>query len=203
MRFFYYLILSLLLTISPVLADSRLSRTATGTYSLDKSHATVMFQIMHLGYSNYVGRFNSFDAKLTLDAADPRKSSVEATITPASVDTNNPELQDKLRGEYYFNVAQFPEIKFVSKSITLMNANSGVIVGDLTMLGVTKPVTLLVTLNGAGMNAYASVYTVGFTANTVIKRSDWGMKTLIPQVGDEVKISINAEFHRDPTPETH
>lgn len=203
MRFFYYLILGLLLTISPASADSRLARTATGSYSLDKSHATVIFQIMHLGYSNYVGRFNSFDARLTLDATDPRKSSVEATITPASVDTNNPELQDKLRGEYYFNVAQFPEIKFVSKSITLMNANSGVIVGDLTMLGVTKPVTLQVTLNGAGMNAYASVYTVGFTANTVIKRSDWGLKTLIPQVGDEVKISINAEFHRDPTPEAH
>lgn len=201
MRIFSTLILATLALSAPALADSRLSPAATGSYTLDKSHAAIIFQINHLGYSSYVGRFNNFDAKLQLDAADPRRSMVEATIVPTSVDTNNPELQDKLHGEYYFNVAKFPEIKFSSRGITLVNANSGTITGDLTMLGITKPVVLQVTLNGAGMNPYASVYTVGFTANTVIKRSEWGMKTLVPQVGDEVKVTINAEFHREQSPE--
>lgn len=203
MRLFSTLLLILLGLTIPASADTRLSPVATGSYTLDKSHATITFQINHLGYSNYVGRFNSFDAKLQLNATDPRKSSVEATITPSSIDTNNPELQEKLRGEYYFNVAQFSEIKFVSRSITPVNAKNGTITGDLTMLGVTKPVTLQATFNGAGMNPYASVYTVGFTAVTTIKRSDWGMKTLVPQIADEVKITINAEFQRVQNPQSN
>jgi polyisoprenoid-binding protein YceI len=159
------------------------------------------FQINHLGFSSYVGRFNNFDAKLQLDAADPRRSMVEATIVPTSVDTNNPELQDKLRGEYYFNVAQFPEIKFSSRGITLVNANSGTITGDLTMLGDHQAGYSAGDAERCRDEPYASIYTVGFTANTVIKRSDWGMKTLVPQVGDEVKVTINAEFHREQSPE--
>jgi hypothetical protein len=89
---------------SPALAADHAKLTAanSGTYTLDKSHANVVFGVNHLGFSSYLGRFNSFDATLTLDGADPTKSKVEVTITPASVDTNNSELEEKLRGENWF-----------------------------------------------------------------------------------------------------
>ncbi len=192
----------LLLCAGPVGAQTppakALPAEASGSYILDKSHANIIFKLSHLGFSDYIGRFNSFDAKLKLDAAKPANSSVEATIAPASVDTNNSELEDKLRGDYYFNVAQHAEIRFVSTILKQTAVNKGIMMGNLTMLGVSKPVSLDVTFVGAGMNPYASVYTVGFRATGVLKRSDWGMKTLIPQIGDDVQVLIEAEFHKRP-----
>jgi polyisoprenoid-binding protein YceI len=198
MRFLSLLLVATLLS-TPVLAETKakpLPGEATGTYRLDKSHANIIFKLSHLGYSDYIGRFNDFDATLTLDAAKPATSKVEATIKPKSVDTNNETLEGKLKGEHYFNADQFPEIKFVSTTLKQTGVNKGVMMGDLTLLGVSKPVSLDVTFVGAGQNPYASVYTVGFRATGTIKRSDWGMKTLVPQVGDEVQLLIEAEFHK-------
>jgi len=175
---------------------SRLSPEATGVYELDKNHASIIFKVSHLGYSDYIGRFNNFDARLNLNAANLPASVVEATIQPGSVDTNNKELEDKLRGDTYFNVSQFPEVKFTSTQIKQIASNKGIITGDLTMLGITKSVALNVTFKQAGMNPYASVYTIGFEATGTFKRSDFGMKTLVPQIGDEVQLLIEAEFHR-------
>ena len=181
----------------PARAESTVPPAADGSYTLDRSHATVTFRISHLGYSQYTGRFNAVDAALTLNAADPSKSQLTAKLTPSSIDVNNPELQDILRGAQYFNVTQFPEITFASTKIIRTARNVGLVTGDLTMLGVTKPMTMTVTFNDAKMDPYASVYAVGFSATATIKRSDWGMKTLIPQVGDEVILLIEAEFHKD------
>lgn len=193
------LFVALLLVALPAGADSpraSLSAESTGEYTLDKSHASIIFSIKHLGFSDYIGRFNDFDASLELDGEKPTNSRLTVTIKPQGVDTNNAELEDKLRGENYFNVAQFPEIKFVSRELRLTSRTRGTVKGDLTMLGVTKPVTLDVTLNGAGLNTYANAYTVGFSATATIRRSDWGLKTLIPQVSDEVRLIISAEFNR-------
>lgn len=193
------LVFAALLLALPAQADSparRLTAESTGTYELDKDHAFIVFSIKHLGFSDYIGRFNAFDAQLELNGTDPTKSSLSVTVMPESVDTHNQELEVKLRGPNYFNIAQFEKATFVSRQITMSSRNRGTITGDLTMLGITKPVTLDVTLNGAGHNSYANVYDVGFSATATIKRSDWGMTTLIPQVSDEVKLIISAEFHK-------
>lgn len=174
-----------------------LAPEAKGTYVLDRSHANVLFRINHLGYSQYVGRFNTLDAKLELDPQDLSKSQLSASVTPASVDVNNPELQDKLRGTDFFNVTQYPEIRFVSRKIVRTGRNTGTVTGDLTLLDVTRPLTLNVTFNNGGMNPYASVYTLGFSATGTFKRSEWGMKALIPHVGDDVTLTIEAEFHKE------
>ena len=198
MRIFSALLLVILWSGFALPAAADFPNQATGHYKLDPSHASLTFQIMHLGFSRYTGRFDKFDADLMIDAKTPNQSSLTATINPASVNTNNSELQDKLRGSFYFNVDKFPEIKFVSKAIAVTGAKTGIIKGDLTMLGVTKSVSLNITFNGAAVHPYAVVYTAGFSATATIKRSDFGMKTLIPQVADEVKIMIEAEFHKLP-----
>lgn len=197
------LFLALVMLALPALADSparRLTAESTGTYKLDKSHASIIFSIKHLGFSDYIGRFNAFDAQLTLDGTDPTKSQLTVTVEPESVDTHNTELEEKLRGPNYFNIAEFQQAKFVSRTIAITGRGTGTVTGDLTMLGITRPVTLRVVLNGAGHNSYANVYDVGFSATATLKRSDWGMKTLIPQVSDEVQLIISAEFHKQASP---
>lgn len=189
----------------PAFADSprrAITAESTGSYALDKTHASIIFSIKHLGFSDYIGRFNDFDAALELNGTDPTKSQLTVTVKPGSADTHNPELEAKLDGENYFNIAQHPEVKFVSTEIKVTARGRGTVKGDLTMLGITKPVTLNVTLNGAGINSYANAYTVGFSATATIKRSDWGMKTLIPQVSDEVQLIISAEFNKRGATET-
>ncbi len=174
----------------------QLTADSSGSYTLDKAHASIIFSIKHLGFSDYIGRFNDFDATLNLNGTDPSKSVLSVTIKPGSADVNNAELEEKLDGENYFNIAKFPEATFTSTEIKMTSRTRGTIKGDLTMLGVTKPVTLNVTLNGAGINSYANAYTVGFSATATLKRSDWGMKTLVPQVSDEVQLIISAEFNK-------
>jgi len=119
MRFLTAIIPALLMA-SPALAAepvAKLPPEAAGNYVLDKSHANIIFKLSHLGFSDYIGRFNNFDAKLTLNTTNIAASVVDVTITPASVDTNNAELEEKLRGEHYFNITQFPEIKFTSTQL--------------------------------------------------------------------------------------
>lgn len=187
---------ALILLASPGLAADPLPIEATGTYQLDKNHANVVWEVSHLGFSNYVGRFNSLDATLHLDAKDPTKSQLTAKVDSASVDTNNTKLQDELKATEAFNVAQFPEIMFVSKSIELTGPETGKVTGDLTFLGVTKPVTLETTLVGHGKHPMAPLDVVGFSATGVLKRSEWGFKQWLPMVGDEVKFTIDAEFDK-------
>ncbi len=174
-----------------------LDNTPSGVYTLDTSHASVTFQISHLGFSNYTGRFNELNGTLNFDAKDPTKSSVEIIINPASVDVNHRELEGKLKkNEDAFNVEKFSTITFKSTKVTKLSDTKGTITGDLTLLGVTKPVTLDVTFNGSGMNPFAKAHTLGFSATGSIKRSEWGLKAWEKAVGDEVKLLIEVEFNQ-------
>lgn len=179
---------------APAGATKDLSKIASGAYALDKSHANIVFKINHLGYSNYVGRFNAFDAKLNFDAKSPDKSTIEVTVDTSSIDTNHEKLEGELKGEKFFNTAKFPAATFKSTHVT-HNGDKGTVAGDLTMLGVTKPVTFNVTFHGGGLGAFSKKETVGFHATTTIKRSDWGLNALVPMVGDDVQLDIEAEFN--------
>ena len=165
-----------------------------GTYGLEKSHASIGFKVRHMGFADYAMRFNDFDATIVLDPKAPEKSSVKATIKPASLDSNNAKLTEHTSGADFFNVAKFADITFASTKIEKTGANTGKIYGDLTLLGVTKPVVLNATFVGGGEHTMMKKYDIGFNATTTIKRSEFGMNYGIPMVSDEVTVDINAEF---------
>lgn len=179
---------------APPPASNDISKAPAGVYALEKSHASITFKVMHMGFAAYTMRFNDFDASVTLDPAAPEKSSVKATIKPASLDSNNAKLTEHTATADFFNVAKYPTITFASTSIEKTGANTGKIHGDLTMLGVTKPVVLDATFNGGGEHPMMKKYDIGFSATTTIKRSDFGMNWGIPMVGDDVHAAIEVEF---------
>lgn len=189
-----------LLATSPVQAaefkapSKNLADAKAGRYVLDDKHASLTFTINHLGYSHYTGRINNFEADVTLNAEDVTKSSVKATIYPASVDTNNSQLEAKLTDTSFFNTAAFPRASFASTNIVKTGDNTANITGDLTFLGITKPIVLAAIFNGSGINAYAKKAWMGVSAKGSFKRSDFGMTAYIPDVADEVTIALELEF---------
>ena len=174
-----------------------------GAYTLDKAHSTLTFRLNHLGFSNYTARFTGFDAQLQFDPANPPGSTLNVTIDPRSLDLNNPPagFADTLRGPEWLDAAKFPQMTFRSTSVEVTGTNAMRINGDLTLHGVTHPVTLDATFNGgyAGhpMDPHARI---GFSVHGAFKRSDFGIAYGIPApgttmgVGDEVQVIIETEF---------
>ena len=175
--------------------STSLAGIKSGTYEIDASHTSINFGISHMGFSTYQGRFNSVSGSLTFDAVTPEKSAMTVTITTDSIDTNNAKLEGELKSAGWLDSAKYPTLTFVSKTIQKLTDTTGKVTGDLTLHGVTKPVTLDVTFNGGGMNKLANVEELGFSAKGAIKRSDFGISQYIPVVGDDVTISIETEMH--------
>ncbi len=174
----------------------------SGDYYVDKNHASLTFKVNHLGLSNYTMRFTDFDAVLTYNQADPTKSKVEVNINPLSIKTDFTEPnrvnfdQELSNKPEWLNATKFPTITFKSKNVFIAeDYKTGVIAGDLTMLGVTKPVNLNVTLNGSyKLHPMTQLPSMGFSATTEFNRKDWGMDYLTPNVGEVVKVIIEIEF---------
>jgi polyisoprenoid-binding protein YceI len=167
-----------------------------GAYRLDPEHATLLVKIDHLGFSQLVGRFDRFDATLDFDSDNPAASRLNAEIDPASIDFNLPKFEDDLRGPDWFDVARYAETSFVSREIEVTGAATGRVTGDLTLHGVTRPVALDVTFNGAGDSLITGRYTLGFAAAATLSRAAFGLGAYAPAVGDEVTLEIHAEFQR-------
>lgn len=167
-----------------------------GTYAMDTTHVNVTWAVSHMGLSLYQGRFNDIDGTLTIDPANPEDASVSVTIKSDSVDTLSERLDEELRSEEGFKAEEFPEITFTSTAIKLKEGRDthAKITGDLTMLGVTKEVTLHADFLGAGVHPFNKKETIGFQARGKIKRSDFGFTTWAPVVGDTVTLNIGAEF---------
>lgn len=168
-----------------------------GNYSLDPAHASLLFKIDHLGFSTYVGRFNSFDISLDFDETDPTAARVEAVIDMTSLDVANDDFANTLTGSNWFDANQFPEAVFQSTAITVTGDNRGALTGDLTLHGVTQPVTLDVTFNGGGSDRLRGAYVIGLSATSQISRKAFGVDRFDGLVGDQVQIEIEAEFLRE------
>ena len=166
-----------------------------GTYALEKSHAKLLWSADHMGFSDYYGRFDAFDATLTLDPKAPAKSALTVTIDIASIDSDIAELDETLKGAQWLDAAKFPTATFRSTAVTPAGPGRARVDGLLTLHGVTKPVTLDVRLHGAGMNPLAKAETIGFDATATIRRSQFGVATFLPAIADAVKLTISAEFH--------
>jgi polyisoprenoid-binding protein YceI len=166
--------------------------TLTGVrYQFDAAHTSVTFKIQHIGISWVQGRFNEFSGACTLDADDPAKSSFEMTIKTTSVDTNVTARDKHLRSPDFFDTEKFPDMIFKSTSVKKVEGGLEVM-GDFTLHGVTKPVTF--TLVGGKKTEFPKgTQRVGFVTEFSLKRSDYGMDKMIPDVGDEVRIFISIE----------
>jgi len=170
------------------------SELAGGAFALDPEHATIHWKVDHLGFSQFVGRFDRFDASLDFDPEAPEAARLEVVIDTASVSTHVPGFADELRGRSWLDTERHPEARFVSREITVTGPDSGTVSGDLTLLGTTAPVTLDVTFNGGANNLVTGRYTLGFAASAVIDRTAFGLTTLAPAIGREVTLEIHAEF---------
>lgn len=172
-----------------------LSKATSGNYKLDKDHANILFNLSHLSFSHYFGRFNNMDGTLTFDANAPQNSKVNISVDVSSIDTNNATLEGELKSSQWFDTPKFPNATFSSTRIEKLSETTGKVYGDLTLHGVTKPIVLDVTFNGAGTNPVKTdLVMLGFSGQTTIKRSDFGISQYIPMVGDEVTLTIEAEF---------
>ncbi len=162
-------------------------------YKIDPSHLSVAFIVNHLGFSNLIGRFNSAAGDLSFDKDAVEKSSVTMSIDAASVDTNFAKRDDHLRSPDFFNAKEFPKMTFKSTKIEKTGDKTGVLHGEFTLLGVTKPLVLNVTFNKDGVSAASKQETAGFSARGTLKRSDFGMKFGVPYIGDDIELLIDAE----------
>lgn len=195
------LIVSLAGCISWVFAKSPFNDMPAGKYTLDLSHGSVVWKVSHFGLSNYVARFTEFDASIDFKPNDVESSSVSATINPMSIQTAfpNPDETDfdkvLATDSSWFNANKFSSIRYTSTSITMTGENTAVMNGELNFLGLTKEIKLDVTFNGAMLRQPLSgLPTMGFSAQTQIVRSDFGMTKYVPQVGDAVEVFIEGEF---------
>ncbi len=183
---------------APVFAQAAPLNVPAGEYVLDKTHASLTWQVGHMGLSNYTARFATYDAVINLNPADPTKSSVTVTIDPTSVRTDFPfpekEDFDKVIAEKFLKASQHPKITFQSTGLVATGATTGKLTGNLSFLGVTKPVTLDVILNGAKEHPMKKTPALGFSATGVIKRSEFGSTDYLGPVGDDIKLIIEAEF---------
>lgn len=167
-----------------------------GNYVLDPDHAALMFKIGHLGFSKFVGRFERFDVSLEFDREHPEKSRVEAVIDMTSLDVANDDFANVLMGPAWFDANQFPETLFRSTAIEITGENIGVMTGELTMHGVTRPITMDVTFNGGGFDRLRGAYVVGMSAHAKIDRRNFGVDKFRGLVSDMVELEIEAEFLR-------
>lgn len=168
---------------------------ATETFTFDPMHTYVLWHINHFGFSNPSGKWFA-EGSLMLDEAKPQNSKVNVVIHTANIVTGIPELDKHLMGPLFFDVTKFPTATFISNKIDMTGKKTAKVQGILTVHGISKPVTLDVTLNKIGINPISNKMSVGFSASTTVKRSDFGMTTLLPGLSDEVKINIEAEAYK-------
>ena len=167
-----------------------------GDYVLDKEHASLTARVSHMGFSHYTLRFDSIDAKYNYDPANPFASQITVTVQANSLDVGDAKISHQFANEF-LNASRYPEITFVSAGIERTDPNHGVVAGNLTLNGVTRPISLDVTFNGCGLGPFGfGGYRMGFSATTDIKRSDFGMGKYVPIVSDETKIVISASLEK-------
>lgn len=173
-----------------------------GTYKLDTTHTYLTFSVSHGGLSDYVVNMTGFDATLDFNPEDPTSSSIMMTIDPTQLNTYYPDPAKKAGWEdeisndpKFFNAGEFPAITFQSTGVTKTGDYKGNVTGDLTFLGMTKPVTMSVTYNGtANLPWMGETDLIGFDAEGSFKRSEFGMSHLQGGIGDEVTIKFSGEF---------
>jgi polyisoprenoid-binding protein YceI len=177
------------------------ARVTAGTYAVESTHSQVGFEVMHFGFNPYLGLFGDVTGSMTLDPKNPNATKVDVMIPLTSVVTSSKGLNEHLLragkegGKPDFFGPTPTAARFVSTGVVAKGMEAK-ITGNLTLNGVTKPVVLEAEFTGAGMNPFRKKETVGFEAETTIKRSDFGIMGALPLVGDDVELEITVAFER-------
>lgn len=179
------------------------ARVTAGTYAADPTHSLIGWRVNHLGFNDYFGLFGDVTGTLVLDPANPAAAKVTATIPVSKVLTASAGLTAHLLkpapegGKADFFGANPADATFVSTSVVPgADGVSAAVTGNLTLNGVTKPVTLNAKFSGAGTNMMNQAATIGFHGEATIKRSDFGMGFIVPLVSDEVALQITIAFEK-------
>jgi len=194
--------LGALLVLSPlaVVAQSAFSgdpaQVQAGDYRLDPAHSKITWSVDHLGFSTYVGQFSKVEGMVSLDPKAVGASKLDVTIDANSVGTLNPALDAHLKTADFLDTAKFPIATFKATKITATGARTADITGDLTLHGVTRPVTVAATFNQGGVNPMDRTYSLGFAGKATLKRTDFGITTYAPALGDEVTLTLEAELKK-------
>ncbi|MGH6871324.1 MAG: YceI family protein [Rhizomicrobium sp.] len=195
---FKTLLLCAALALAAVQAHADAPAAKAGTYAIDPRHTQIIFSIRHMGLSTFYGRFGAVSGTLAFDPAAPEKSTLAATVDMTNIDTHVDELDKELR-DNVFKAAKFPTATFTVTKIVKTGDDTGTATGDLTLAGVTKPITLTVTFNGG---RYPPIpfqpYRLGFNATATVKRSDFGLDGMIWSgiVSDDVTLQIECELEK-------
>lgn len=167
---------------------------AAEKYTLDKPHTQVLFTVNHLGFTDSWGRFLDYDGSFTFDRVNPANSSVDVIVKTDSLDMGDAKWDEHLKSADFFDVAKFPTMAFKSTKIAVTGENTADITGDMTILGVTKPVTLKVVHHKSGVLPMDDkVFVAGFSATARLKRSDFGMTKYLPMIGDDVELHLEVQ----------
>jgi polyisoprenoid-binding protein YceI len=174
------------------------ARVTAGTYKADSAHTQIAFKVNHLGFNAYHGLFGDSTGTLILDPARPSAAKVDIEIPMSGIATTSAKLTEHLKSADFFDAAKFPTGRFQSTSVEVSGTNA-TITGNLTLKGVTRPVTLTAKFTGAGKGPMNGLETVGFEATASIRRSDFGISYGIPFVPDEVPLEITVAFEKPKT----
>lgn len=167
-----------------------------GSYAIEPGHTQIAFSVLHFGFTHYHGLFSSVSGSLKLDPKNPESGALSVTIPVSSVQTTSAQLNGELKGQDWFDAGKFPEATFVSTKIKRTSSSDAIVVGTLTLHGVSKPETLTVHFLGGGLNPINKHYTVGFEAKGTIKRSAFGVTKYVPYVSDDVALTIAGAFEK-------
>jgi polyisoprenoid-binding protein YceI len=184
------------LTVPAFFASVLNAAAASEAYTFDPAHTEVRFCWNHLGFSRQCAHFVKYEGELLYDQADPEKSSVSVKFFTDSLETLVPVFNDHLKSSKFFDTKKFPEITFKSTKFVKTGGKTGKVTGGLTIKGVTKPVTLDVTLNKAGIHPINKKQTLGIGAVASLKRTDFGISLYAPMVSDEISIEIQTEMNK-------
>jgi polyisoprenoid-binding protein YceI len=183
------------LAAQPKAAPAAAAKVQAGSYKVDPNHTQVIWSVDHFGFSRLYGMVGGMSGTLDLDPARPNAAKVAIDIPLSGLTVTSPGFAKHLATADLFDVASFPTARFVSRSVAV-RGNQATIAGDLTLRGVTKPLTLAARLHGAGANPMNKKQTVGFSATAKLKRSDFNLGYAVPNVSDEVNVEITAAFEK-------
>jgi polyisoprenoid-binding protein YceI len=162
-------------------------------YAFDKVHTQILFFVDHLGFSKSQGEFHDYTGGFTFDPQHWEDGAVDMSIRTASLDMDDAKWDEHLRSKDFFDVAHFPEMRFKSLRVERSGEQTGVVHGELTLLGVTRPVDLEVHFNKAGIHPVRKDYVAGFSARATVTRSEFGMNYGLGMLGDAVEVRLEVE----------
>lgn len=186
-----------LIVAQPALAQGTKNPAAVtgGTYKADPNHSQILFTYSHLGFTQNMGIASGATGTLMLDPKAPNGAKVSIDVPIASIHTTIAPLDAEFQSAGWFNAAQFPTAHFESTSVAVSGSNAK-IMGNLTIKGITKPITIDASLEGAGTNPMSKKESIGFSGKATIKRSDFGLGQAVPMVGDNVMLTITVGFDK-------